>query len=96
MPQLTSFQSGILIAGGDFNVALIPAQDTSTGASSMTFRALSSIKNPTWRLNPPRHMAYTTPEQTGLHILLPTTQVFQDQLLLSFAERLNTPLSGNN
>lgn len=41
---LTEFYSGVLIVGGYFNVALSPTQDSSTGTSSMTYRALKAIK----------------------------------------------------
>lgn len=41
---LTSFQSGILILGGDFNVALNPFEDTSSGTSSLPYKALRQIK----------------------------------------------------
>lgn len=41
---LTEFYSGILIVGGDFNAALTPTQDSSTGSSSMPYIALRAIK----------------------------------------------------
>lgn len=37
---LTSFSTGILILGGDFNVLLNPILDTSNGMSSLPFRAI--------------------------------------------------------
>lgn len=64
---LTSFQNGILIVGGDFNVALSPPQDTSTGTSSITYRALRAIKTQlsdltlhnTWRMLHPKDKDFT-------------------------------------
>lgn len=44
LQHLTDYYSGILIVGGDFNVTLSPTQDSSTGASSMPYRALRTIK----------------------------------------------------
>lgn len=41
---LASFQEGILLTGGDFNVPLTPIQDTSSGASKLPFSALRAIK----------------------------------------------------
>lgn len=36
MQDLASFQEGLLIVGGDFNVPLNPIQDTSSGSSKIT------------------------------------------------------------
>lgn len=41
---LTEFFSGILVVGGDFNVALNPQQDSSNGSTSLPYRALRAIK----------------------------------------------------
>lgn len=41
---LSTFQEGILILGGDFNVPLTPLHDTSTGTSSMPYKALRTTK----------------------------------------------------
>lgn len=41
---LATFQEGILVLGGDFNVPLNPLQDTSTGTSPMPYKALCAIK----------------------------------------------------
>lgn len=41
---LTTFASGILILGGDFNIPLNPFLDTSSGTSSLPYRALKRIK----------------------------------------------------
>lgn len=41
---LSAFQSGLLIMGGDFNVALNPLEDTSTETSYILYRALKQIK----------------------------------------------------
>lgn len=98
LQHLTSFQTGILIVGGDFNVALSPSQDTSAGSYSMTYRALRAIKiqlsdltlHDTWHTLHP-NFTFTK----GLHILLATTQqIFQDRLLLYITERLDTPHQG--
>lgn len=43
--QLLTFQSGTLIVGGDFNVALNPSLDTSNGLSSLTYSAHRAIKS---------------------------------------------------
>lgn len=42
--ELKSFASGCIIQGGDFNVALNPLQDTSSGNSSLTYCILKNIK----------------------------------------------------
>lgn len=41
---LTSFHRGMLVVGGDFNLALSPSLDSSSGSSTITFRALRAIK----------------------------------------------------
>lgn len=43
--QLTAFQQGALIVGGDFNVPLSPSLDTSNGSTCLTYRALRAIKS---------------------------------------------------
>lgn len=72
--KLASFRAGLLILGGDFNMALDPILDTSTGTSSLPFASLKGAKLElasltlisTWRtLNPPGK---------GLHVLLVHTQ----------------------
>lgn len=40
---LSSLSTGILILGGDFNVPLNPLLDTSSGTSTMPYRALKQI-----------------------------------------------------
>lgn len=37
--RLTEFTTGHLIVGGDLNIPLVPAEDTSSGVSSVSFRA---------------------------------------------------------
>lgn len=58
---ISTFQEGIPILGGDFNVSLNPLQDTSNGASTLPYSALLAIKSPLrdlllydswWTLNP--------------------------------------------
>lgn len=44
LQKLSSFQEGLLILGGDFNVFLNPLLDTSTGTSTMPYKALRAIK----------------------------------------------------
>lgn len=44
LQKLTSFQEGILIVGGDFNIPLNPLHDTSSGSSKLPFKALHAIK----------------------------------------------------
>lgn len=64
---LTEFYAGILVVGGDFNVALNPQQDSSTGATSLPYRALRAIKkqlqeltlHDTWRTLDPNDRDYT-------------------------------------
>lgn len=65
--QLTSFQSGTLVVGGDFNVSLTPSLDTSSGSSCLTYRALHAIRSQlatltlhdTWRMLHPNVKDYT-------------------------------------
>lgn len=65
--KLASFQSGLLILGGDFNITLDPLLDTSTGTSSLPFLALRQVKlqlasltlHNTWRTLNPRERDYT-------------------------------------
>lgn len=65
--KLTSFHMGLLILGGDFNMALDPLLDTSTGTSSFPFSALRQVKlqlallmlHDTWRTLNPRERDYT-------------------------------------
>ena len=64
---LTSFQEGCLLLGGDFNLAINPIVDTSTGASSMPYKALKQVKkqlqdlslHDTWRLLNPSGRDYS-------------------------------------
>lgn len=64
---LASFQVGTLIVGGDFNIPLTPAMDTSNGSSFLTYRALRAIKlqlhnlllHDTWRTMHPKTRDYT-------------------------------------
>lgn len=64
---LSSFYSGTLIVGGDLNVPLTPSVDTSNGTSSLTYRALRSIKqqlsnlllHDTWRTLHPKEKDFT-------------------------------------
>lgn len=64
---LTGFQQGTTILGGDFNVALNPLLDTSSGTSTITYRALSKIKkvlqnltlHDAWRTIHPTDRDYT-------------------------------------
>lgn len=64
---LTEFCFGVLIVGGDFNVALSPTQDSSTGTSSLPYRALKAIKtllqdltlHDTWRTLHPNERDFT-------------------------------------
>lgn len=44
LQKLSSFQEGLLILGGDFNVSPNPLLDTSTGTSTMPYKALRAIK----------------------------------------------------
>lgn len=53
--ELTSFQTGILILGGDFNIAL-----EDTGTSLMPYRAPPN-QNPTTQSAPTQHLAHLTP-----------------------------------
>lgn len=65
--QLTAFQAGTLVLGGDFNVPLLPALDTSNGSSCLKFSALQAIKSSlttltlhdTWRTMHPNVKDYT-------------------------------------
>lgn len=66
--QLTSFQAGLLIFGGDFNIALDPLLDTSNGASSLPFSALRQVKLRLASLT--GHLAHNKPTGERLHILL--------------------------
>lgn len=64
---LSSFPSGILILGGDFNVPLDPLIDTSTGTSHLPYSALQQIKlflqelslHDIWRTLHPHDKDYT-------------------------------------
>lgn len=64
---LSTFQEGILILGGDFNVPLNPLHDTSTGTSSIPYKALRNIKtqlqsltlHDSWRTLYPNVIDYT-------------------------------------
>lgn len=42
--RLSTFHTGILIVGGDFNIPLDPLMDTSTGTSHLPYRALRQIR----------------------------------------------------
>ena len=64
---LTTFASGILVLGGDFNIPLDPLIDTSNGTSSLPYRALKQIKiqlkeltlHDTWRTLYPQTRDFT-------------------------------------
>lgn len=67
LQSLASFQSGTLILGGDLNVPLCPLLDTSTGTSSLPYRALHQLKlsiqslllHDTWRTLRPQEKDFT-------------------------------------
>lgn len=64
---LSSFQEGIVVLGGDFNVPMNPILDTSRGTSTLPYRALRQIKlqlqhlqlHDTWRTLFPNDKDYT-------------------------------------
>lgn len=64
---LTSFKSGIVLLGGDFNVPLNPLLDSSTGTSTLTYKAIRQINlqlqsltlHDTWRTLFPSDKDYT-------------------------------------
>lgn len=66
---------GLLILGGDFNVALDSLIDTSAGSSTLPYSALQSVKNllkgltlhDTWRTSHPTTKDYTF---FSLHIII--------------------------
>lgn len=67
LQSLTEFYSGVLVVGGDFNVALNPQQDSSTGTTSLPYRVLRAIKkqlqeltlHDTWRTLHPNDRDFT-------------------------------------
>lgn len=64
---LTDFQTGLTILGGDFNVAIYPILDTSSGTASLPYKSLRQIKiqlqdlilHDTWRTLHPNSKDYT-------------------------------------
>lgn len=64
---LTTFHKGMLISGGDFNLALSPSLDTSSGSFALPYRALLSVKtllnnltlHDTWRSLHPNSKDFT-------------------------------------
>lgn len=70
---LSTFQEGILLLGGDFNVPLNPNLDSSTGTSALPYRALRQIKlqlqnltlHDSWRtMHPTDKIIHSSPPHT--------------------------------
>lgn len=67
MQLLSAFQEDLLVLGGDFNVPLNPPHDTSTGTSTIPYRALCAVKtqlqdlalHDSWRTLYPKVKDYT-------------------------------------
>lgn len=67
LTRLASFGGPCVIVGGDFNVALSPSADTSTGKSSITTTSLSHIRSllhshhlvDVWRIHHPTDRDFT-------------------------------------
>lgn len=67
LQRLTSFYKGMLVVGGDLNLALYPSLDSSSGSSTITYRALRAIKtqlatltlHDTWRTLHPNTKDFT-------------------------------------